>query len=702
MGKFSDPRPEAVMDIECYRNYFLVAFKDEATGRRKKFELYNDRVADYDRRGIAKILRNFRIVTFNGNGYDMLMLPLSMRDDVTNSELKDASDRIIEGGMRPWAFRDYYGVSLPGFVDHIDLAEVSPGAPQRPSLKLYAGKMHSRVMWDLPIEPSAIIGDQERRELYSYVDNDLDVTSDLLNELRPQLRIREAASDRYNMDLRSKGDAQIAEAIIKWEVERRTGKRLYRPDILPGKFKFLAPPWVSYQTPYLREMFDRVRETDFLIRSDGYVRLPDALKAPIKFGGVSYQMGIGGLHSQEASQGFQASRGQIIVDRDVRGYYPNLILGSGRSPKQLGHHFRSVFKGFVDDRELAKAQIPLFKAQGEDALLKDAMDRSDSGKIMTNGTFGKTGSPYSPLYAPEMMIQTTLSGQLAILMAIERVVLAGLQVVSANTDGFVTVMPESRYDDFYALMFDWECETGLVTEEVGYRSLHSRDVNNYIAITTDGYAKTKGIFAPSGRGLPAASGLKKNPDADICSTAVINYLLDGKPIEETIDECGDVRQFIRIRREKGGAGYTSTVDEEFDDDYVGKAVRWYYAVDERGFFYSRVTQGRVAGTSGARPLMELPENNELPDDIDIDWYVREAYNRLYDIGVDCPDPSFKGRSGRTFAKRAGQKTVHVLDLSTGVAVCGAKRKDRRELWEEQDSVAEGERFCSKCRKADEL
>ena len=56
---------------------------------------------------------------------------------------------------------------------------------------------------------------------------------------------------------------------------------------------------------------------------------------------------------------------------------------------------------------------------------------------MLNGTFGKTGSPYSVLFAPEMMIQTTITGQLALLMLIEHLETASISVISANTDGIV-------------------------------------------------------------------------------------------------------------------------------------------------------------------------------------------------------------------------------------------------------------------------
>lgn len=699
MPNYSDPRPTLVVDSECYRNYWSIAFRDAEGTRVKIFELYEGN--PLDRASIAKLIRNWRIVTFNGLNYDAPMIALAM-SGATNSQLKHANDDIFHADLRPWQFADKYGVSMPDFFDHIDLMNVSPGAARQPSLKLYGGMLHSKRMQDLPFDPDLIVTPEMRTVLRSYVVNDLDITNDLYHELKPQLAIRAHMSDVYGMDLRSKSDAQLAEAIIKLKVEQRMGRKLYKEDIKPGVFHFEVPEFIRFETPYMQGVLDRVRGAKFVIRRDGYVELPDVMKQLVVIDGRGYKMGIGGLHSTEERQTVYADDDTEIEDRDVRGYYPNLILGSGRGPANMGPHFQPVYRGIVDDREVAKDRIKICEKANDTIGAKGAKDEAETGKIMSNGAFGKGGSPHSPLYAPKMMIQTTVGGQLSILMAIERTTEAGYRVVSANTDGFVTVRPRSQRDMFAAIMWDWECDTGLITEDTHYASIHSRDVNNYIAIKTDGKVKTKGIFAASGRGLPAAAGLKKNPDVDVCSQAVVAYLTKGMPIEDTVRRCADVRQFIRIRKDKYGASYRSTVDSSFDSDYVGKAVRWYYAEGEQGAFQSVETGGRVAGTTGARPLMELPDDFELPDDVDFDWYIREAYARLYDVGVDCPDPTLAGRTGTALANKPGLKTVHIVDMTTGVALCGAKRDDRRDVWEEHTRLPVDRKLCAKCRREQEL
>lgn len=653
------------MDIECYRNYFLVMFRDVERGRVKAFDFWPGR--ELDRPGIAKILRQWRVFTFNGRNYDMPMLALAM-SGATNHELKEASDRIIVGGLKPWQFEEKYGVSVPGFVDHIDLIEVAPG---QASLKIYGGRLHSKRMQDLPIEPGAEIEPEQRPLLIRYCGNDLETTVDLRRELREQIALRERMSDEYGTDLRSKSDAQVAEAVIKSQIEKALGRKVYRPDIDPGaSFQYRAPRFIQFQTPAMREVLDQVKSARFVIDYDGTVQMPKVLDdAKIAIGSGVYRMGIGGLHSSEKKSMHVSDDEYVIIDRDVASYYPALILGTKLAPKHLGEVFLRTYKGHVDAR----------------LACKRAGDKvgANSRKIMVNGTFGKLGSPWSVFYAPDLMIQVTITGQLALLMLIETIELAGIEVVSANTDGIVTKVPRDSIADFNAIIFDWELATGFETEETRYRGLYSRDVNNYIAITEDGKVKLKGAYA--------AAGLQKNPASPICVDAVVEHLKDGTPLYETIEACDDITKFVNVRQVKGGAVK--------GDEYLGKAIRWYYAEGERGAIHYKTNGNTVPKTEGAKPLMELPDR--FPDDVDYEWYRREAFGILADIGTGAPEFIRRGppRKGFKLARRPDQKNIHTIDLKTERALCGVVPPGRHDRWVEYDRMPAGHGECPKCVRA---
>lgn len=323
-------------------------------------------------------------------------------------------------------------------------------------------------------------------------------------------------------------------------------------------------------------------------------------------------------------------------------------------------------------------------------------NEAESKKTVLNGCYGKLGSPFSIFFSPNLMIQVTLTGQLAILMLIERLELAGIHVISANTDGIISRVPRDKRALFNAIFFDWECDTGYATEETEYISVHSQSVNSYIALKQGKNgeidAKLKGPFAPSGPGLPGASGQKKNPNMDVCSDAVVAYLKAGTPLEDTIRGCTDPRRFVVVRRVAGGA-YDQWANK------IGKALRWYYATGvSDGFTYVK-TGNAVPESIGAKLMMELPET--LPADVDYDYYIREAYATLEDLGVVAIDPKLRGRTGTLVARLPDQKTYHYVDTSTGVALCGKRRASIRESWVELASAPE-RGMCGKCRSLHDL
>lgn len=580
------------LDTEVYKDYFLVMMRNIETGEVRSAELIPG--------GTFRLApMTGTIITFNGNNFDMPLLGMAMAgaDCVT---IKAGCDDIILGGLKPWHIRDKYsGVPLE-HIDHIDLIEVAPG---QCGLKAYGGRLHSKRLQDLPIEPSASISPGGRLVLREYCANDLRVTEDLYRKLIPQIELRVAMSAEYGMDLRSKSDAQIAEAVIRSEVEKLLGKRVYRPEIHPAyRFKYKIPSFVAFNSPRMNHVLDIIRGTDFAIDKDGAVEMPKVLESMrLRIGAGVYRMGVGGLHSSESCASHVASAATLLIDRDVTSYYPAIILTQGLYPSHLGEAFLSVYRSLVNRRLAAK--------HSGNKVLADML------KIVINGSFGKLGSKWSVLYSPDLLVQVTLTGQLALLMLIEALEDAGFPVVSANTDGVVIKCPTERKGEMDALVSAWEMVSGFTTEETEYGALYSKDVNNYVAIKSDGSAKCKGLYTPA--------GLQKNNTNAVCVEAAIGYLANGVAVRDHVLACSDIGSFVTIRQVKGGA--------EYGGGYLGKVVRWYYAKDETRCVTYKSNGNKVARSEGCRPLMELPDT--LPADLDYEWYIQEAESILDDIGV---------------------------------------------------------------------
>ncbi len=585
-----------VFDVECYPNYFLASFKEIESGKVVCFEY------PFDIRKLMWVLRSFLLIGFNSRYYDIILLWLACCG-FSPEMLKACSDDIIKYGLKKEDLEKKYNFYVFE-CNHIDLIEV---APLDGSLKLYAGRLHAPRLQELPFDADKLLTPEEAETVKYYNINDLDCTALLYKELSPQIKLREELGQIYDQDLRSKSDAQIAEYVIRSEVQKLTGTHIRRPQIAPGtSYKYKAPAYIVYRTDPLKMVLQSVREANFVVNEKGSIEMPRELDGlEIKIGQTLYRFGIGGLHSQEKCVSHKADAHVLLLDRDVSSYYPAILLNSGLYARHIGPVFLDVYKSLVDRRLEAKRTKNMVVA--------------DSLKITINGTFGKHANKYSCLYSPDVMVTITLTGQLALLVLIERIELAGISVVSGNTDGVLIKCHKTRYDDLEQIIAQWEHDTGFITEETKYKAFYLRDVNNFIGVKEDDECKTKGAY--SEKGSSGNTVLSKNPVNLICNDAVKAIITEGKAVEETIIGCKDIRRFVTVRRVKGGA--------EKDNVYLGKVVRWYYAKNEIGTI-NYVSSGNIVPRSeGAKPLMDLPES--LPFDLDFNWYICEAESILKEI-----------------------------------------------------------------------
>ena len=618
------------LDLEVYPNYFLAKFIN-MEGKVREYEMYLDTNEQIEKpldiEGIRRIMNSYTVVTFNGANYDFPVLSLALAGKDC-AELKEASDAIIVHDMKPWNFYKHFKCNALSY-DHIDIKEVAPGVMV--SLKAYGARMHMPKLQDLPYDPDQPLTRQQMREVADYCLNDLETTRELFNQIKGRVELRETMSAEYRTDLRSKSDAQVAEAVIKAELFRLSGKKPVKPTIKERSFFYKVPDYISYKTPQLQEVLEMVRRSPFTAKTNGQFEMTKELSETLIDINVSvYKLGIGGLHSQETERSFTNEDDHELRDIDVTSYYPTIILNQELYPENLGPHFLEVFKVLVDRRVAAKRTAQRLRkletlTDEEVVDLDRAVTTMDALRITINGAFGKLGSVYSALYAPELMIQVTVTGQLTLLMLIEELELNDIPIVSVNTDGIVMHYPAHRGEAVSAIVRDFEQLSGFQFEDTYYSGLYSRDVNNYIAIKTDGKVKTKGAFSPG--------GLQKNPQNDICNEALIAHLKDRTDPKQTVLNCKEISRFLTTRAVRGGGRWT------YDGSYLGKTVRWYYGVDDTGTIHYIKSGNKVPRSDGAVPCMNLPV--DFPNNVDYNWYIKEVDELLMDIGLKERPPVIK-------------------------------------------------------------
>ena len=598
---------EVLLDWEVYPNFVLCGIESYESRELFRFEI---RESGYDSAQFQTwrwIMDNFTVVTFNGNHYDMLLCR-AVYSGIFTLESLNAISRAVVSGQHPREVCEEFKIPNYRHFRHIDLKEV---CPLTGSLKLYAARLHAPKIQELPYECGVNLTEPQIQEVIDYNVNDLDCTGLIRHELDEQIKMRRRLTDETGIDVMSKSDAQIAEALISAECERELGHKIKVPTVEPGStVKCPIARFIHFRDEKLIDLMYDIGNTKFEIDDHGSIRLPESIAdRKIYIGSGCYRLGIGGLHSSEQNVRYVSDESRVLIDADVASFYPEIIRKLEIFPKQIGRLFLKVYGAKIDYR----------------LALKAAKDPGSEGwKIVINGTFGKQLNKWSKLYNPAGGIAVTLNGQLSLLMLIEMLEGQGINVVSANTDGVLSYPCRNQIEAFNDVLTAWQLMTGFKLEQTNYKAIYSRDVNSYIALKEDGKYKTKGAYKnpwDSNYGMPPIFRFHGNPDCQVCTEAVVKFLVAGISIENAICGENDFRKFIVVRTVKGGATHRGL--------HVGKVVRWYYGI--QGCEMKYVTSGnKVPVSDGSVPCMELPDS--IPADLDRDRYIKIAYSILDEVG----------------------------------------------------------------------
>lgn len=617
---------EVEFDIETYPNYFLIQFlfkgKYVVAFEKRNNQPFNQLTE------LAFICQNFVLVGFNSNSYDIPMLRHFLSANATNDSLYKLSKDLIENEMRWWDIKDRYSHNDKININTYDLIEIAPD-PNKISLKMYSARRLGERLQDLPYEPHQKLTDEEISVVYNYCIKDITNTHSLKCDLHTEIDMRKFMSQQFSMDLRSLSDAQIGERVTIQLVEKRLGRRLPQPMNYRGKIlRYFSPTYIKFSTNLLTGVLETVNNAEYLVDKSGSPSIPDSVaQLKIRIGTTDYKLGIGGLHSQEKAQTVICDENHRLRDVDVDSFYPRIIINNRYAPKSIGEAFLEVY-----ELELVNPRLEHKRRSGDPNLTPDERAEqkqlANSKKIVINGLYGKLGSPYSKVYAPELMISVCLTGQLSLLMLIERLELAGIKVVSANTDGIVMYYHQDQLDIVNNIVRQWEKDCNFTTEDTFYHALYSANVNNYIAVKSDENcqiikgAKRKGSFADHWFTDKSNFKLKTTPDFLICRNAVVDYLTKNIPIEETIKNCTDIRQFLSVRAVRGGG--------VFRGQKFGRIARFYISTESQDYLQYAKNGNKVPKSDNAELLLDLP--SILPTDINYNYYVDYADRMLYDIG----------------------------------------------------------------------
>lgn len=381
---------------------------------------------------------------------------------------------------------------------------------------------------------------------------------------------------------------------------------------LEWEMKDIVFPFVEFQTEPFQDMFERFMNCSVKSKDPKGKKwqLSDpTFKEFIKIGQKEYQLGVGGLHSNDDPGVWHSNDRKVVIDLDVEAYYPSIMIEHKLTPRHLGAGFIKDFTAIRDKRLAAK--------HSGDKGTNEAL------KIVINSTFGKLNDFYSPLRSVPDAHRVTINGQLMLLMLIEMLEMKGFKTLSANTDG-VTII--SLVGTNYNLALEkvvkrWEKITRFKLEQKTYERYCRRDINCYYALTTDGKIKEKGAFTEHPD--------KGKWDGMVSKKAAREYLLRDIDPKDTVYAETDPRQFLYYQRVQNG-GYAALGKQK-----IGKTIRWYVAkkgaqVKRVNPPHQKIKEVKLPHGENAQLALDITDWDILgiPCDVDREYYVQQAWDLI--------------------------------------------------------------------------
>lgn len=322
----------------------------------------------------------------------------------------------------------------------------------------------------------------------------------------------------------------------------------------------------------------------------------------IDLAGVPHIFAWGGLHGAKKNYIGEG----IFINSDVGSYYPALMI-------EYGFLSRNVMNP-EEFRKIRDMRL-VFK--------KDKNPLQQPYKIVLNSTYGASKDKYNPLYDPLMANNVCVNGQLLLLDLIEHLE-PHFELIQSNTDGVMfKLKSEADIPLYMDICKEWEQRSRMSLEHDRIKKVIQKDVNNYMVVIEDGEVKSKGAYVKKLNTL--------DYDLPIVNKAVKEYFIKGVPVEQTIWECNELKQFQKIVKISSKFAYAVYDGQAIE----GKVFRVFASRSRRDGRLWKVKQCnpfKIANTPEKCFIVnENIESAATPRKLNKQWYVDIANKRINDF-----------------------------------------------------------------------
>lgn len=404
------------------------------------------------------------------------------------------------------------------------------------------------------------------------------------------------------------------------------------------KFSKFFPSTVSFTTEKLKSFYDTIGDTKVRAARKGEHKQ----EFPVTVGNTTYTIAHGGIHSTESYRRVITPQGWLTRDADVGSQYPWFIAKQKVYAPHLTESMIKLFTSKIDKRIEYKKKASELEKAGDLANARLYKSVQDMLKLCLNGGYyGKLSQNGSFLQYPEGTFRVTIGCQMEILMLIEMLETAGIQVISANTDGIVSHFPQEKEELYNNICSEWERRVGNTTlgrlEYADFDALWQEGINSYIGKKTDGKAKKKGRFMTEFE-------MNKNKSMRIVPLALEAYFIYGKDPVEFVTAHENIFDFCIAKKASGQLHYEEILGEKDGAEVVRKhkkLIRYYIAKEgnvfmKRGFTNEGAKLNNYCEAPsksfhwlGEPKLCYFNKYFASPDyGIDHKWYILEVLERI--------------------------------------------------------------------------
>lgn len=568
------------IDFEVFSHDWLCVIQNPITKTETVIINNKQQLEDYYNQ-----FKNEIFVGFNIRHYDQFIFKAILCD----LDPKKLNDFIIIENGQGWNYSSLFK-SI-----NLNIFDIMPNPPI--GLKTLEGFMGSNIKEsDIPFDYKYKLTRDELAETVEYCRHDVEETIKVFVKKKEEFDSHLALIKAFDLPLTylAKTKAQLSALILEASKQPHDDEFDYViPNTAQIKKYTEVPQW------YLNE------------ENKDYTK-----NLEIDIAGVPHVFGWGGIHGaipQYHGTGY-------FINVDVASYYPSLMIEYNYGSRNMKNPDKYA--------EIYHARL---KYKAEHNPIQGPL------KIVLNGTYGAMKDKFNNLYDPRQSNNVCVGGQVLLLDLIERLE-ETVDIIQSNTDGILVKLrakndaeANREYAKVDDICYEWEQRSRMKLEFDEFVEVWQKDVNNYVIIAADGSYKSKGAYVKKLSAL--------DNDLPIVNKALINYMINGTPVEQTINESKKLIDFQKIVKLSKLYDYAMLGDRKLTD----KTFRVYASNSFGTNTLFKVKHGKNPEKFANTPINcfifnASLDNKGLPQILDKQWYIDLAKERLKQFGV-CEDGS---------------------------------------------------------------